>query len=72
MTGWNLISTSSKFEITITCGVGFDVEVMVLLGKFNDSCNSSSNSLLLYSCSKTLISSVVDALETSGFSCFLS
>jgi hypothetical protein len=39
---------------------------MVLLRKFSAPSNSSSNSLLFCYCSKTLVSSVVDALETSG------
>ncbi len=31
--GWGLISTSSIYEIIITCDVGFDVEVVVLFLK---------------------------------------
>ncbi len=62
--GWGPTSTSSfEFEITIICGTSFDVEVMVVLGKFNVASNSSSNSLFLYSCSKLLISSVVGVHE---------
>ncbi len=48
-------SSSSFYEITITCGASFVVEVVVLLKKFNVASNSSSNSLLLCSCSKTLL-----------------
>jgi hypothetical protein len=39
---------------------------MVLLKKFNVASHSSSNSLLLYSCSKILISFAVGAHEASG------
>jgi hypothetical protein len=67
MIGWGLISTSSsKFEITITCNVGYAVKVVVLLKKLSAISNSSSNSLL-YSCSKTQISSIVGAHEASNF-----
>jgi hypothetical protein len=39
---------------------------VVLLRKFNSTFNSSSNSLFLYSCSKTLIYFVVGAREPNG------
>jgi hypothetical protein len=65
--GWGLISTSpSEYEITITYGVGFVVKVVVFLRKFNVVFNSSSNSLLICSCSKILISSIVGACEASS------
>ncbi len=66
-TGLGLISiSSSEFEITMTCGINFVIDVVVLLGKFCFISNSSSNSLLLCSCSKNLISFVVCAHETSS------
>ncbi len=65
--GWGLISTSSfEYEITMTYGTSFAIDIMVLLKKFNVVFNSSSNSLLLCSCSKILISSTIGACEASG------
>ncbi len=63
---WNSSTSFFEFEITITCGASFVVEVVVLLRKFNSTFNSSSNSLFLYSCSKTLIYFVVGAREPNG------
>jgi hypothetical protein len=39
---------------------------VVFFKKFNVVSNSSSNSLVLYSCSKNLISSIVGACETNS------
>jgi hypothetical protein len=50
----------------MTRGANFVVEVVVLLKKFNTASNSSSNSLFLYSCSKTLVSFVVGVCEANG------
>jgi hypothetical protein len=55
-----------KFEITITYGTSFAIDVVVCFRKFSATSNSSSNSLLLYSCSKNLISFAICACETSG------
>jgi len=61
-------STSSfEYEITITYGTRFVVELVVFLLKFNVAYNSSSNSLLLCFGSKFLISSIVGVREASGF-----
>jgi hypothetical protein len=61
-------STSSfEYEITITYGTHFVVEVVVFLLKFNVAYNSSSNSLLIYSGSKFLISSIIGVREASSF-----
>jgi hypothetical protein len=66
--GWGLISISSfESKITIIYGVGFTIEVMVLLRKFNVASTSSSNSLFLCSCSKTLVSSIVHVCEANNF-----
>jgi hypothetical protein len=66
-TCWNQIfNSSSKSKITSTCGVGADVEVVVLLRKLGVVSNSCSNSLLFYSCSKIIISSTMGAREASG------
>jgi hypothetical protein len=49
-TGSSLISISSfEFEIKITYGVGFAIEVVVIFRKFNVASNSSSNSLFIWS-----------------------
>jgi hypothetical protein len=67
MIGWGPIFTSSSdYEITITCAVGFVVEI-IIFKKFSVVFNSPSNSLLLYSCSKTRMSFVVGACEASGY-----
>jgi hypothetical protein len=50
----------------MTYGTSFAIDIMVLLKKFNVVSNSSSNSLLLCSCSKILISSTIGACEASG------
>jgi hypothetical protein len=50
----------------MTCGTSFAIDVMALLKKFNVASNSFSNSLLLYFCSKTLVSYAVSACEASG------
>ncbi len=64
--GWGLISTfSSQFEITMTCGTSFAIDIVVLFRKFSATSNSCSNSLLFYSCSKSLISFIICAHEAS-------
>jgi hypothetical protein len=52
--------------MTITCGVGAIVKIVVLLEKLRIASNSFSNSLLFCSCSKILTSFVVGAREASG------
>ncbi len=60
-------NSSSSYEIMITCGASFVVEVVVLLKKFSVAYNSSSNSLLFCSCSKTLVSLAIGVCESNGF-----
>jgi hypothetical protein len=63
---WSLISIFFlESKTTITCGASFIVKVLVILRKFSVAF-SSSNSLLLYSCSKTLIYFIIGAREPSG------
>ncbi len=64
--GWGIISTSSfESEITMTCGAGVVVKVMVFLRKLRVASNSFSNSPLISFCSKTQISFVVGVCEVS-------
>jgi hypothetical protein len=66
--GSDKISTSSfESKITITCGVGASVEVMVILRKLRVVFNSFSNSLFFCSYSKIIVFSAMGAREASGF-----
>jgi hypothetical protein len=48
-------------------GASVVVEVMVFIRKLKATSNSSLNSLFFYSCSKVLVSFVVDACKANGF-----
>ncbi len=64
-TCFNYSSTTCSFEyeITITCGVGVALEVVVILRKLR----VAFNSLFPCTCSKILISYVLGACKASGF-----
>ncbi len=57
---------SFESEITMTCDVGFIVEVMVSIRKLRATFNSSSNSLPFCFCSKILVSFTVGARKTGS------
>ncbi len=61
------IDYTFEFEITLICGDGVIIEVIVFLKKLRDAFNSSLNSLLLCSCSKIIISSDVGARKANGY-----